>query len=119
VVLPGATRSYCAVRFAEVKTKVDEKSEARLDDTQALDALVSCFRNAEKEGQGERGHLAHHHLLSKRLVPGTLIDRLGRADGKLTPRRMFRRSSPTSQIPACAREVSRCFRQVAEYRLKA
>ena len=33
-------------------------------------------------------------------------------------RRMFRRSSPTSQIPARAREVSRCFRQVAEYRLK-
>jgi hypothetical protein len=33
-------------------------------------------------------------------------------------RRMFRRSSPTSQIPACAREVSRCFRQVAEYSLK-
>jgi len=33
-------------------------------------------------------------------------------------RRMFRRSSPTSQIPACAREVSRCVRQVAEYSLK-
>lgn len=34
--------------LAEVKTKVYKKPEVRLDDTQALDALVSCFRNAEK-----------------------------------------------------------------------
>lgn len=30
-----------------------DPSEARLDDTQALDALISYFRNAEKEGPGK------------------------------------------------------------------
>jgi hypothetical protein len=76
-VLTGSDAELLCRALAEVKTKVYEKSEARLDDTQALDALVSCFRNAEKER-----HLAYHHLPSKRLVLGTLIDRLGRADGK-------------------------------------
>ena len=45
--------------LAEVKTKVYEEPEVRLDDTQALDALVSCFRNAEKgrrvRRRGKRG----------------------------------------------------------------
>jgi len=77
VVLTGSDAELLSRALAEVKTKLYEESEARLDDIQALDALVSCFRNAEKEG-----HLAYHHLLSKRLVLGTLIDRQGRADGK-------------------------------------
>jgi hypothetical protein len=79
VVLTGSDAKLLCRALAEVKTKV---YEARLHDTQALDALVSCFRNAEKEGQEKEGHLVCHHLLSKRLVLDTLIDRQGRADGK-------------------------------------
>jgi hypothetical protein len=82
VVLTGSDAELLSRALAEVKTKLYEESETRLDDTQALDALVSCFRNAEREGQEKEGHLAYHHLLSKRLVLGTLIDRQGRADGK-------------------------------------
>ena len=85
VVLTGSDAELLSRALAEVKTRLYEESEARLDDTQALDALVSCFRNAEREGQEKEGHLAYHHLLSKlskRLVLGTLIDRQGRADGK-------------------------------------
>jgi hypothetical protein len=35
--------------LSEVKTKVYEESNASLDDTQALDALLSSFRNVEIE----------------------------------------------------------------------
>jgi hypothetical protein len=82
VVLTGSDAELLSRALVEVKTKVYEESEARLDDTQALDALVSCFRNAEKEEQQKEGHLAYRNLLSKRLVLGTLLDRQGRADGK-------------------------------------
>jgi hypothetical protein len=56
--------------------------EERLEDAQALDALVLCFRNAEREGQEKEGHHAYRSLLRKRLVLGTLLDRQGGAEGK-------------------------------------
>jgi hypothetical protein len=54
----------------DVKTKTFEESEASLDDTQALDALVSCFRNAEKEKQETETRHADFSPLGKRLVLG-------------------------------------------------
>ncbi|MFZ0926197.1 MAG: hypothetical protein WCE82_06810 [Halobacteriota archaeon] len=59
--------------LSEVKTKVYEETETSLDDTQALDAIVSCFKTMEKEEQETR----HAYLspLRKRLVLATLLDR--------------------------------------------
>lgn len=57
-----------------MKAKAYRKSEVRLDDTQALDALVACFRNAEKEeGQEKETRHSHFNPLSKRLVLGTIM----------------------------------------------
>jgi hypothetical protein len=68
-----------------VKTKVYEESEAQLDDTQALDALVSCFRSfrnaANDEEEKERPH-SYFTPLGKRLVLGTVIERLGSAESR-------------------------------------
>ena len=75
IVLTGGDAELLSRALAEVKTKVFEESETSLEDAQALDALVSCFRNAEKEGQEKEGYHAYHHLLSKRLVLGTLLER--------------------------------------------
>ena len=60
---------------SEVKTKAYEESEAQLDDTQALSALVSGFRAAESDGH-EKRH-SYFSPLHKRLVLGTIIDRSG------------------------------------------
>ncbi len=46
VVLTGSDAELLSRALVEVKTKVYEDSEARLDNIQALDALISCFRNA-------------------------------------------------------------------------
>jgi hypothetical protein len=73
----GGDAELLSRALAEVKTKAYEESEMSLDDTQALDALVSCFRAAEKERQVEERHHTHFNLLSKRLVLGTILDRQG------------------------------------------
>jgi hypothetical protein len=73
-ILTGNDAELLSRVLSEVKTKVYEESEARLDDTQALDALVSCFRNASNDGQGERH--SYFSPLRKRLVLGTVIERL-------------------------------------------
>jgi hypothetical protein len=85
LILTGSEAELLSRALSEVKTKFYKEAEARLDDTEALDALVSCFRNAEKEGlekEGleKEGHHAYRNLLSKRLVLGTLLDRAGGAD---------------------------------------
>ncbi len=77
IVLTGNDAELLSRALAEVKTKFYEEAEAHLDDTQALNALVSCFRNAKKEG-----HHAHLNLLSKRLFLGTLLDRPSGAERK-------------------------------------
>jgi hypothetical protein len=84
LILTGSDAELLSRALSEVKTKVYEESEASLDDTQALDALVSCFRNAETEGQ-EKEHHTYFSLLNKRLVLGTLLDRQGGADGRKAP----------------------------------
>ena len=43
----GSDADLLSRALSEVKTKVYEKSGVQLDDTQALDALVSYFLNAE------------------------------------------------------------------------
>jgi hypothetical protein len=68
-----------------VKTKAYEESEAQLDDTQALDALVSCFksfRSAESDGQEKESRHSYFSPLRKRLVLGTVIERLGGAESR-------------------------------------
>jgi hypothetical protein len=72
LILTGNDAEFLSRALAEVKTKIYEESEATVDDTQALDALVSCFRNAKKEGCEREGHHAYRSLLSKRLVNGPL-----------------------------------------------
>ncbi|MGZ8889532.1 MAG: hypothetical protein ACXW1D_08360, partial [Halobacteriota archaeon] len=65
-----------------VKTKAYEESEAQLDDTEALGALVSGFRTAEKEEQEEERSHSYFSPLRKRLVLGTVIERLGSAESR-------------------------------------
>ncbi|MGA7075484.1 MAG: hypothetical protein WBZ42_02915 [Halobacteriota archaeon] len=82
LILTGSDAELLSRALSEVKTKVYEESEARLEDTQALEALVSCFRNAEKEGQEkERPHM-YFSPLRKRLVLGTIISRQGGVEGR-------------------------------------
>ena len=53
-ILTGSDAELLSRALSEVKTKVYEESEAQLDNTQALNALVSCFRsfrNVESDGQ--------------------------------------------------------------------
>jgi hypothetical protein len=47
--LTGSDAELLDRALSEVKTKAYEESEAQLDDTQALDTLVSYFRNALKD----------------------------------------------------------------------
>ena len=47
LIITGSDAELLSRALSEVKTKVYEESEAQLDDTQALDALVSGFMNAE------------------------------------------------------------------------
>ena len=78
LILTGSDAELLSRALSEVKTKVYEESETSLDDTQALDAIVSCFRATEREGQERETRHAYRNLLSKRLVLGTLLDRPSR-----------------------------------------
>ena len=82
LILTGNDADLLRRALSEVKTKVYEDSEANLDDTQALDALVSYFRTAEMEGQQKEGHRAYLSPLRKHLVLGTIIGRQGGADDR-------------------------------------
>jgi hypothetical protein len=79
LILTGSDAELLSHALSEVKTKVYEESEASLDDTEALDTLVSCFRTAEKEEQGKERRHAYLSPLHKGLVLGTIIDRQGGA----------------------------------------
>jgi hypothetical protein len=75
LILTGNDAELLNRALEEVKAKFYEKSETSLDDTQALDALVSCFRTKEQEEHEEETRHAHFSPLRKRLVLGTLLDR--------------------------------------------
>jgi hypothetical protein len=74
LIITGSDAELLSNALAEVKTKAYEESEAQLDDTQALNALVSCFMTAANDGQEKE---SRHAYLGpcKRLVLGTIIDR--------------------------------------------
>ncbi len=78
LILTGSDAELLSLALAEVKTKVCEESEASLDDTQALDTLVSCFRNAGQEEQQKESH-TYIGPLGKRLMLGTIIGKQGDA----------------------------------------
>ena len=84
LILTGSDAELLSCALAEVKTKVYEESEAQLDDVQALEALVSGFRNEEKEEQEEEGRHAYRSTLGKRLVLGTLLERHCGADSRIS-----------------------------------
>ncbi len=44
LILTGSDAELLSCALSEVKTKVYEESEASLDDTEALNALVSCSK---------------------------------------------------------------------------
>jgi hypothetical protein len=75
LILTGSDAELLSRALSEVKTKVYEESETSLDDTQALDAILSSFRTAEKEGNEKQGHRAYLNPLRKHLVLGTFLDR--------------------------------------------
>jgi hypothetical protein len=81
LIITGSDAELLDRALSEVKTKAYEESEAQLDDTQALDALVSCFRSAENDGQEKERRYSYFSPLRKRLVLGTIIDRQVSADG--------------------------------------
>jgi len=82
LILTGSEAELLSLALSEVKTKAYEESEVSLDDTQALDALVSCFKTVEKEGQEKERYQSYLTPLRKRLVLGTIIDRQGGADSR-------------------------------------
>jgi hypothetical protein len=82
LILTGSDAELLSRTLSEVKTKAYEESEVSLDDAQALDALVSCFKTAEKEGQEKERYHSYLNPLRKRLVLGTIIDRQGGADSR-------------------------------------
>jgi hypothetical protein len=62
--------------LSEVKTRVYEESEAHLDNTQALNALVSCFRsfrNATNDGSEKERRQSYFSPLHKHLVLARLL----------------------------------------------
>jgi hypothetical protein len=62
----------------EVKTKTFQESQISLDDVEALNALVSHFRDVEKVEPDKEARQIFVNPFSKRLVLGTLV---GRPDG--------------------------------------
>ena len=82
LIITGGDAELLSNALEEVKAKFYEKSETSLDDTQALDTIISCFRTVEQEEpQKERRH-AYLSPLGKRLMLGTIIGRQGDADSR-------------------------------------
>ncbi len=84
LIITGSDAELLSRALSEVKTKAYEESEAQLDDTQALDALVSRYGNAENDGQEKERRQSYFSPLHKRLVLGTIIDRQGGADSRMS-----------------------------------
>jgi hypothetical protein len=75
VILTGSDAELFRNALAEVKTKIYQETETTLDDTQALNTLLSRLRTAEtEEPEKETRHTYFPHLV-KRLVLGTRLDR--------------------------------------------
>ena len=57
--LTGSDAELLSRALSEVKTKVYEESEMSLDDTQALDALLSSLRTVETEEREKKSRQAY------------------------------------------------------------
>jgi len=68
------------VHFEEVKTKTFEDSQITLDNLEALNALVSHFRGAEKVEPDKEVRQISVNPVSKRLYLGHFIGREGGTD---------------------------------------
>ena len=77
LILTGSDAELLSRALSEVKTKIYEASETSLDDTQALNTLLSSLRTVEMEEPEKERHHTYFSPLSKRLVLGTIIDRSG------------------------------------------
>jgi hypothetical protein len=64
----------------EVKTKTFEESQISLDDVEALNALVSLFRDVEKVETDKEARQISVSPLSKRLFLGHIIGRESSTD---------------------------------------
>ena len=82
LIITGSDAELLSCAISEVKTKAYEESEAQLDDTQALNALVSGFMSAESDGHEKEKLHSHFSPLRKRLVLGTIMDKPGGADSR-------------------------------------
>jgi hypothetical protein len=83
LILTGSDAELLSRALSEVKSKVYEESEASLDDTQALDALVSCFRNGGKEEpEKERLHAYLSPLGSVSCLARLSVDKGTRTVGR-------------------------------------
>jgi len=82
LIITGSDADLLSSALSEVKTKAYEESEAQLDDTQALNALVSGFMSAESDGHEKEKLHSHFSPLRKRLVLGTIMDKPGGADSR-------------------------------------
>jgi hypothetical protein len=82
LVLTGSDAELLSRALSEVKTKVYEESKTSLGDTQALDTLLSSFRNVEREGQDKKERHSYLSPLRKGLILGTILDRPVGADSR-------------------------------------
>jgi hypothetical protein len=82
LIITGSDAELLSRALSEVKTKAYEESEAQLDDTQALNALVSGFMSAKSDGHEKERRHSYFSPFGKRLVLGTVIERLGSAESR-------------------------------------
>ena len=80
LVLTDGEADLLSRALEEVKTKTFEESQISLDDLEALNALVSHFRNAEKVELDKKARQISVNPLSKRLFLGHIIGREGSTD---------------------------------------
>jgi hypothetical protein len=78
----GSDAELLSRALAEIKTKIYEESETSLNDTQALDVLLSSLRTAETEEPEKEQRHTYFSPLEKRLMLGTIISRQGGADSR-------------------------------------
>jgi hypothetical protein len=80
LVLTDGEAEVLSRALEEVKTKTFEESQISLDDVRALNALVTHFRDAEKEEPDKKVRQISVNPLSKRLFLGHIIGREGWTD---------------------------------------
>jgi hypothetical protein len=77
LILTGEDAKLLSRTLSEIKTRAYEEFETSLDDTQALDTFVSCYRDAAKAGSEIKASHTDINPIRKHLVLGTVIGRHG------------------------------------------